>query len=126
MLAVGTYKTRDVRDVKIVAIEDGVAIGYLVERGVNGGLSTWRADNGRFYFSGDEDDINDLIDTKPRIKFEKWATVYRKVQFGLLVGGLHGTLQQAKLATAKSALVVGDCIAIARVEIDCTEGDNLD
>lgn len=121
MLAVGMYKTRDGRDVKILAIEDGVAIGYIVEEGVNCGLATWRADNGRFYLDGDEDEIHDIIDAKPRIKFERWATVYRQDGLGLVIGGMHNTI-----ATAKLSAVVGDCIAIARVKIDCVEGENLD
>lgn len=118
MLTVGTYKTRGGEDVKIVAIENGIAIGYIVDRGVNRGLSTWRADNGRFYFDCDEDHSNDIIDTKPRIKFERWATIYRDERVGLFIGGLHETLDKAKR--------VESCIAIARVVIDCMEGENLD
>ena len=126
MLAVGNYKTREGNDVKIVAIEDGVAIGYIVKRGVNRGLSTWRADNGRFFFDCDDEHSSDLIDTKPRIKFERWATIYRDKQFGQLVGGLHETLNKAKLARGNAASLGENCFAIARVVIDCTEGENLD
>ena len=126
MLTVGMYKTRDSDDVKIVAIEDGVAIGYIVEKGVSSGLTTWRADSGSYYLDGDEDDVNDLIDTKPRIKFERWATVYRNERVGQLVGGLHETLEKAKLAKANAVQVGEIALAIARVEIDCTEGENLD
>jgi hypothetical protein len=121
MLTVGTYKTRDGDDVKIVAVEDEIAIGYIVKRGANRGLSTWRADNGRFFLETDEEHGFDLIDTKPRIKFERWATIYRQDGLGLVIGGMHNTI-----ATAKLSAVVGDCIAIARVKIDCTEGENLD
>lgn len=118
MLTVGTCKTRDGDDVKIVAIDDGVAIGYLVQEGIEG-VTTWRADNGR-YFDCDKDHQFDIIDTKPRIKFERWATIYRQDGLGLVIGGMHNTI-----ATARLSAVVGACIAIARVEIDCVEGENL-
>ena len=120
MLTVGNYKTRDGRDVKIVAVEDGIAIGYIVEEGVNLGLATWRADNGRFFLDGDEDDINDIIDTKPRIKQEAWLTVYKEEDDGVVVGGGYAT-KEAALENMQEG-----CIAIARVIIDCTEGENLD
>lgn len=121
MLAVGNYKTRDGRDVKIVAVEDGIAIGYRVRLGVNVGLTTWRADNGRFFIDCDAaDHSNDIIDTKPRIKGEVWLTVYRRLDDDVVAGGGY--------ATKKAALENrGECcIAIARVEIDCAEGENLD
>ena len=120
MLAVGTYKTRDGKDVKIVAIEGGIAIGYIVELGFNRGLSTWRADNGRFYFDLDEDHSNDLIDTKPRIKREAWLAVYKQEFFGVVAGLGYSTKEQAMEEMKEG------CIAIARVVIDCTEGENLD
>lgn len=119
MLAVGTYKTKDGRDVKIVAIEDGIAIGYIVKIGASD-ATTWRADSGRFYLDDDEDHRNDIIDTRPRIKFERWATVYRRDGVGLVIGGLHDTLAAAK------AVKADDCLAIAPVPIDCVEGENLD
>ena len=119
MLAVGAYKTRDGHDVKILAIEDGIAIGYIVKRGVNGGLSTWRADNGRFFLENDEEHGFDLIDTKPRIRFERWATIGYEKSIGHFVIGLHATLGKAKAASL-------DCLAIAPVPIDCVEGENLD
>ena len=125
MLTVGNYKTRDGRDVKIVAIEDGIAIGYIVEEGINS-LTTWRASNGRYYLDDDYDHGNDLIDTKPRIRFERWATVYRDERTGQFVGGLHETLNKAKLAKDNSVSVGEIALAIARVEIDCVEGENLD
>ena len=126
MLTVGTYKTRDGRDVKILAIEDGIAIGYIVEEGVNSGLTTWRADRGSYYLDLDYDHSKDLIDTKPRIKFERWATIYRDERAGQLIGGLHETLNKAKLAKANSVQVGEIALAIARVVIDCVEGENLD
>jgi len=52
MLTVGMYKTRDGRDVKIVAVEDRIAIGYSVKEGINS-LTTWNANNGcRFRWRG--------------------------------------------------------------------------
>ena len=123
MLAVGMYKTRDGKDVKIVAIDDGIAIGYLVEEGTDG-LTTWDANSGRFWI--DTEDRNDIIDTKPRIKMEIWATVYRDQQIGQFIGGWHETLNKAKLAKDNSVAFGEIALAIARVEIDCTEGENLD
>ena len=120
MLTVGMYKTRDSDDVKIVAIEDGVAIGYIVKRGVNRGLTTWRADNGRFFFDCDDDHVNDLIDTRPRIKREAWLTIYEEDCDGVIVGGGYAT-KEAALENRQEG-----CIAIARVGIDCVEGENLD
>jgi hypothetical protein len=54
------YKTRDGDDVKIVAIEDGFAIGYRVKYGPDG-VTTWNANNGRF-LPGDYPDGNDITE----------------------------------------------------------------
>ena len=120
MLTVGNYKTKDGRDVKIVAIECGIAIGYIVKQGVNGGLSTWRADNGRFYLDCDDDHLYDIIDTKPRIKWEAWLTIYNQGVYGVVVGGGYSTKNAAQENRE------AECIAIAHVVIDCVEGENLD
>ena len=120
MLTVGNYETRDGRDVTIVAIEDGIAIGYIVKRGVNRGLSTWNANDGRFLHDCDDDHSNDLIDTKPRIKREAWLSVYKQEFFGVVAGLGYSSKEQAMEEMKEG------CIAIARVEIDCTEGENLD
>lgn len=65
MLAVATYKTRDRRDVKIVAIEDGIAIGYIVAEGV-AAVRTWQANNGRYLLDCEDNHSNDLIYAKPQ------------------------------------------------------------
>lgn len=119
MLTVGNYKTRGGVGAVIVAVVDEVAIGYRVSEGPRGS-TTWDASSGRYFNDGSEDSW-DIIDTKPRIKIERWATVYRQDGLGLVIGGMHNTI-----ATARLSAVVGACIAIARVEIDCTEGENLD
>ena len=118
MLTVGTYKTRDGRDVKILAIDDGIAIGYIVAEGIDG-VTTWDANNGHYWINDATEDCNDIIDTKPRIKFERWATIGYEKSIGYFIIGLHATLGKAKAGSL-------DCIAIARVEIDCVEGENLD
>ena len=120
MLTVGKYKTRNGRDVKIVAIEDGVAIGYFVGVGVADGLSTWTAKNGRFWDDWNVEDCNDIIDTRPRIKREVWLSVYKQEFFGVVAGLGYSTKKQATQEMKEG------CIAIARVEIDCVEGENLD
>ena len=91
MLTVGKYKTRDGRDVKIVAIEDGVAIGYFVGVGVADGLSTWTAKNGRFWDDWNVEDCSDIIDTRPRIKIEALLTIYEEYCDGVIVGVGYST-----------------------------------
>jgi hypothetical protein len=118
MLTVGMYKTRDGRDVKIVAVEDRIAIGYSVKEGINS-LTTWNANNGRYFIDGDYHHKNDLIDTKPRIKMEAWATIYEESHAVVFAGGVYSTKEQA-LENMQEA-----CIAIARVPIDCVRGENL-
>ena len=117
MLTVGNYKTRDERDVKIVAIEGNIAIGYIVQEGIDS-VTTWSADTGRFWIDSNDEDCNDIIDTKPRIKFERWATIGRCDAIGCFVIGLHPTLENARSGA--------ECVAIAHVVIDCVEGENLD
>lgn len=116
MLTVGTYKTRGGVDAVIVAVVDGVAYGY---RAVDGprAVTTWDANSGSYFKDGSEDSW-DIIDTKPRIKFERWATIGRCDAIGCFVIGLHSTLENARSGA--------ECIAIAHVEIDCVEGENLD
>ena len=119
MLAVGAYKTRDGDDVKIVAIEDGIAIGYIVAEGIDG-VTTWDANNGHYWINDATEDCNDIIDTKPRIKREAWLSVYKQEFFGVVAGLGYSTKEQAMEEMKEG------CIAIARVVIDCTEGENLD
>lgn len=119
MLSVGNYKTRDERDVKIVAIEDNIAIGYIVQEGI-GGVTTWSADTGRYWIDSNDEDCNDIIDTKPRIKGEVWLTIYNKLVAGFLIGGGYSTKDEALERRGAK------CIAIVRVEIDCVRGENLE
>lgn len=118
MLAVGNYKTRGGVDSVIVAVVDGFAIGYRVSEGPKG-ATTWDASSGRYFSDGSEDSW-DIIDTKPRIKREAWLTVYKEEDDGVVVGGGYAT-KEAALENMQEG-----CIAIARVKIDCVEGENLD
>ena len=119
MLTVGNYRTRDERDVKIVAIEGNIAIGYIVQEGIDG-VTTWSADTGRFWIDSNDEDCNDIIDPKPRIKGEVWLTVYRDGPDGVAVGRGYATKKDAQENMSEH------CIAIARVEIDCVERENLE
>jgi len=117
MLTVGNYKMRDGRDVKIVAVVDGFAVGYRADDGPIGS-TTWDASNGRYFNDGSEDSW-DIIDDKPRIKREAWLTIYDERDDGIVAGGGYATKEQA-MANRSEA-----CIAIARVPIDFVRGENL-
>jgi negative regulator of genetic competence, sporulation and motility len=118
MLTVATYKTKGGDDVKIVAIEDGIAIGYVLKQGANA-ATAWRADNGRYYLDDDFDHRYDIIDSKPRIRMEKWATLYYETD-GAYYIDLHNSLSDAKSVDSDGK------VAITKIIIDCTEGANLD
>ena len=117
MLTVGTYKTRGGVDAVIVAVVDGFAIGYRVSEGPSG-ATTWNANSGSYCWGDGSEDSWDIIDARPRIKFERWATIGRCDAIGCFVIGLHSTLENARSGA--------ECVAIARIEIDCVEGENLD
>lgn len=119
-IEVGEYKTRAGRDVVVVAVVGDVAIGYYSERGPET-VSSWRADNGRYYIQTQHESCGDLVRKKPqRIKREVWLTVRSDHGDGILVGGGYKSLELAKQARGPS------CTAIVRHEIDCMEGENLE
>lgn len=50
MFGVGKYKTRDGKDVEIVAVVKGAAIGYFIEQESDVvEVNTWSEKTGRFY-----------------------------------------------------------------------------
>ena len=120
-IEVGEYKTRGGRDVTVVSVVDGIAIGYYTESGPAVSTKVWRADNGRYFVRSNTISHIDLVRKKPqRIKREVWLTVRNDLGEGLVAGGGYESLELAKKAKGPS------CVAIARVEIDCMEGENLE
>ena len=117
----GKYLTKGSpnREVIIVAEAEGRAFGYFVEEGPMHPQS-WAVDGG-FFYTEDRKSLVDLIDPNQpkRIKREVWLTVRGDTSEGIIVGGGYESLEWARRAKGPS------CVAIARVEIDCLEGDNL-
>lgn len=124
MFGVGNYKTKDGQDVEIVAVVKGVAIGYFpAEESDVVEVNTWSAHTGRYLFESSKESVYDLIDpnAKKPIKQELWVTVYnRHSGDGVYVGGGYVAKEEA------DGMRCNGCIAIAKVTIDCMEGDNLD
>ena len=118
MLGVGKYKMRGGGDAEIVAVVNGVAIGFTNGDAAN--TESWNAKTGGYHFDDFGESRFDLIDpnAKKPIKVEAWVTVY--LGDGCPIGGGYSSLEEAQ--QNKQA----GCVAIAKVEIDCTEGDNLD
>ena len=120
-IEVGEYKTRGGRDVTVVSVVDGIAIGYYTESGPAVSTKVWRADNGRYFVRSNTTSHIDLVRKKPkRIKREVWLTVRSDTSAGIIVGGGYESLEQARAAKGAS------CAAIVRHEIDCEEGENLE
>ena len=117
MLTVGNYETRDGRDVTIVAVDCGVAIGYPIDLGPKH-VTTWNARSGRWCNDSNESPF-DILDDMNQIKFEKWVTLYREAGGGYYID-VHNLLCDAKLVEST------DKVAITKIKIDCTEGENLD
>ena len=123
MFVVGKYKMRNGGDAEVVAVVDGIAIGYMYDTPEN--AESWSAKSGSI---GCDDDCHeicgfDLIDpnAKKPIKVEVWVTVYPGIcPIGYSTGGAYPSLEVAR------AHRYAGCIAITKVEIDCMEGDNLD
>ena len=119
-IEVGEYKTRGGDDVRVIAVVDGIVIGYFAEYGPTS-VNYWKAENGRYFTKHDAESRGDLVGKKPnRIKREAWLTIYNEEVDGVVAGGGYATKDRAQEKRAE------DCIAIVRVEIDCEEGENLD
>lgn len=120
MFDVGKYKMRSGRDAEVVAVRGDIAIGFIDDDPEL--LQSWLAKTGAYHFDNSGESIFDLIhpDAKKPIKLERWLTIYYNDSNSSFVGGTYVSLDEAK--QNKQC----DCIAIAKVEIDCMEGDNLD
>ena len=120
MFGVGKYKTRGGEDVEIVAVVGDVAIGYMYKNPK--AANTWSTHTGRFHFESSDESRLDLINPNARkpIKQDLWLTIYKTNSRGVYVGGGYVTKEEAK------GRKCNDCIAIAKVTIDCMEGDGLD
>lgn len=120
-IEVGEYKTRAGRDVVVVAVVGGFAIGYFDDDGPES-ATRWNAYNGRHFIHSNTTGNTDLVRKKPkRIKREVWLTVRSDTSLGgIVVGGGYESLEQAREARGPS------CTAIVRHEIDCEEGENLE
>lgn len=119
----GKYLTKGSpnREVIIVAEAEGRAFGYFVGEGPMYPQS-WAVDGG-FFYTEDRRSLVDLIDPNQpkRIKKVAWLTLRADMEVdGLVCGGGYATKEMAKKAAHMT------CIAIARVEIDCLGGDNLE
>lgn len=117
---VGKYKTRDDEDVEIVAVVGEVAIGYIHDDPLL--VDTWSPKTGRYFIEGTEEHSLDLIDpnAKRPIKQELWLTIYKSDSRGVYAGGGYASKEVANGSKCN------DCIAIAKVTIDCLEGDCLE
>jgi hypothetical protein len=107
------YKTRDGQEVRIYAT-DGTG-----ERCVHGSVfldcgwvaGVWTADG--FHRPSKTQDAFDLIEIKPRIKFERWALVERDGNYSLWLD---------KPSTASSV----DAFAIKHIVFEVEEGEGLE
>jgi hypothetical protein len=114
-------KERPSREVVIVAVVEGRALGYFVVEGPDYPQS-WAVDGG-FFYREDRRSPVDLIDPNQpkRIKKVAWLTLRADMESdGIICFGGYATKEMAKKAAHMN------CNAIARVEIDCLEGDNLE
>lgn len=119
-IEVGEYKTKCGEDVTVIAVVDGIAIGYYTEYGPTS-VNYWKADNGSYFAKHDAESSSDLVRKKPkRIKLEKWATLCRGGNNGGCYIDLHNSLSDAKLVDSAGK------VAITKIVIDCEEGENLD
>jgi len=120
MFGIGKYKARYGQDVEIVAVVGDVAIGYMHNNPK--AANTWEAKTGRFFIDFKNESAYDLIDpnAKKPIKHDLWLTVYKSDSRGVYAGGGYATKEVAIGSKCNG------CIAIAKVTIDCMEGDNLD
>jgi hypothetical protein len=109
------YRTRDGREVRIYATDNGIAEPIHGAINCNG---VWRVriwnENGKY--TNTRDDNDDLIEVKPRIKREYWVNVYPEPKG---IGELFCSKTYAKSHAGDS------CIACVKVVIDCEEGEGL-
>ena len=117
-IEVGNYRTKSGYDVTIVAVDCLVAIGYRIDLGPKH-VEAWDARSGRCFAESNSRSGNDIIVQAMKIRFEKWATLYREANGGYYIA-LHNSLSDAKLVDSAGK------VAITKIVIDCEEGENLD
>jgi hypothetical protein len=109
------YKTRDGRDVRIYAT-DGCEV-FPVHGAIEHDDGWWSfswANNGSSVNSAtSKENPDDLIEVKPRMKFERWVEVERDGSYSLWLD---------KPSTASSV----DAFAITRISFEVEEGEGLD
>jgi hypothetical protein len=108
-----TYRTRDGREVRIYATDNG---GFKPVHGATAAhygwcLREWNEDG----TIGAYTDPCDLIEVKPRIKRTVWLNVYRD----RVKDGVHECKGEADYHADRTRL------ACVKVEIDCEEGEGL-
>ena len=120
MFGVGKYKMRGGGYAEIVAVVNGIAIGFLDNDPTE--VTTWIAKTGGFFIDKSVESRFDLIDpnAKKQIKVERWLTIYHDDSMGYFHAGAYKSLDAAKENKGR------DCVAITKITIDCMEGDNLD
>lgn len=120
MFSVGEYKTKGGKVVDIVAVVDSVAIGYFDKDPTF--ADAWDAKTGSYISDLESERWHDLIDPNAKpIKQDRWVPIYRnKFNGRVYVGALRRSKRAAQNSKCKH------CIAIAKVTIDCMEGDGLD
>jgi len=107
------YKTREGREVRIYATDGGGS--YPVHGAIKrseGWLSASWGSSG-YVVSPVREMPDDLIEVKPRMKFERWVRVERNGDYSLWLD---------KPSTASSV----DAFAITRVTFEVEEGEGLD
>lgn len=111
-----TYKTRDGRDVRIYAVDGGVASncvhGAIRDKDGFWYAYQWYPHGG--YLSG-IGDPRDLIEVKPRIKRKVWVNVYQ----GELPEVAHPSKREADCFSNETR------IACVGIDIDVEEGHGL-
>ena len=107
-----TYKTRDGREVRIYATDGGGS--YPVHGAIcqDGGWksNTWNSDGS--WTSGQC--RADLIEVKPRIKYERWVNVYP-----------DNAISSSKTREEADRNAIWNRIACVKIAIDCEEGEGL-
>lgn len=106
------YKTRDGREVRIYATDvAGIYHVHGATKNESGWyLAQWYSDGRRSRFN---ESPSDLIEVKPRMKFERWVMVNRNGDYSLWLD-----------KPSKSVSV--DAFAITRISFEVEEGEGLD
>ena len=109
-IEVGGYKTRGGEDVTVIAVVDGIAIGYFTEYGPTS-VNYWKAENGGYFTKHDAESSCDIVSKKPkRINIDGWLRIYKRSD-----GSFYTSVIEHKKPSCKEA------VAIAKIVIDWVE-----